>query len=277
MPKSKYYKILGLNENATSREIRKRYRQLAMRFHPDRNDSPDAEKKFIELTEAYEILIGKQTVSDQRPAKTRQESQEERMKRARKRYAKQVMEEYMENERYFNYLTKGRKWKTIRAGAIIGTLLSALLILDFFLPHHYEEDEVTHYALRVGHALSGDEVGLIKTADDDYYWLSRMTYSLYGKTRKIFIETTWIFHNPIRVISRGKISSKYFNVHFSVLTMVWLVIIIFLLPLITIQFKQKTTTFTMLYHLSYYGTSAVIIYFLITNDRWAHLLTLGFY
>ena len=130
MLRSTCYKLLGLPESATSRDVRKRYRQLAMRYHPDRNDSPDAQRKFIELTEAYEILIGKQSAASEPNVKTKQETQAERMKRARKRYAQQMMREYMENERYFNYLTKGRKWKTIRVGAFVGTLLSILIIAD---------------------------------------------------------------------------------------------------------------------------------------------------
>lgn len=276
MPNEKYYKLLGLNAGASSKDIRKRYRQLAMKYHPDRNSSPDAQAKFIALTEAYEVLLGKIQTPEPTP-KTKQATQEERMQKARQRYARQAMDEFLENERYFNYLTKGRKWKTIRVGAFVGTFLTILIILDYFLPHHYEDDEVTHYAVQVGRSLTGDEVGLIKTRQGNYYWLSRMTYSLYGKTRRINVETTWIFHNPVRVISMEKIRPKYFGVHFSVITTAWAIILLFLLPLITIQFKRKTMGFTLLFHLSYFGTSAGILYFLITNDRWAHLLTLGFY
>lgn len=51
-----YYKLLGLTQNATREEIKKAYRKLALEFHPDRNKSPDAHEKFIEINEAYLIL-----------------------------------------------------------------------------------------------------------------------------------------------------------------------------------------------------------------------------
>lgn len=51
-----YYKILGINRNATDDEIKKAYRKLALKYHPDKNRSPGAEEKFKEIAEAYEVL-----------------------------------------------------------------------------------------------------------------------------------------------------------------------------------------------------------------------------
>ena len=52
-----YYKILGVHEDASEEEIKKAYRKLARQWHPDVNKSPDAHERFIEISEAYEILI----------------------------------------------------------------------------------------------------------------------------------------------------------------------------------------------------------------------------
>jgi molecular chaperone DnaJ len=55
--KRDYYEVLGLNKDASEEEIKKAYRKLAMKHHPDRNpDSKDGEEKFKEAKEAYEIL-----------------------------------------------------------------------------------------------------------------------------------------------------------------------------------------------------------------------------
>lgn len=51
-----YYKVLGLSSIATKEEIKKAYRKFALEFHPDKNKSPDAHEKFIEINEAYLIL-----------------------------------------------------------------------------------------------------------------------------------------------------------------------------------------------------------------------------
>ena len=57
MSKRDFYEILGVNRDASDEEIKKAYRKLAMKYHPDRNpDNPSAEDKFKEAKEAYEIL-----------------------------------------------------------------------------------------------------------------------------------------------------------------------------------------------------------------------------
>jgi molecular chaperone DnaJ len=53
---SEYYALLGVSRDATETDIKKAYRKLAMDFHPDRNPAPEAEARFKEITEAYEVL-----------------------------------------------------------------------------------------------------------------------------------------------------------------------------------------------------------------------------
>lgn len=57
MVKDDYYKILGVNRNATEEDIKKSYRQMALKYHPDRNPGDKgSEQKFKEAAEAYEVL-----------------------------------------------------------------------------------------------------------------------------------------------------------------------------------------------------------------------------
>lgn len=57
MAKRDYYEVLGVGKSAKADELKKAYRKLAMKYHPDRNpDDKDAEEKFKEAAEAYEVL-----------------------------------------------------------------------------------------------------------------------------------------------------------------------------------------------------------------------------
>ena len=53
-----YYDVLGVSRSASQREIKARFRQLAKKLHPDKNKSPDAEHRFIEVFTAYQVLTG---------------------------------------------------------------------------------------------------------------------------------------------------------------------------------------------------------------------------
>jgi len=56
MPKESYYDILGVSKDATENEIKKAFRALSLKYHPDRNQNEDTTEKFQKIGEAYEIL-----------------------------------------------------------------------------------------------------------------------------------------------------------------------------------------------------------------------------
>ena len=58
--KRDYYDVLGVEKTASAAELKKAYRKLAMKYHPDQNKEKDAEDKFKELNQAYEILSDEQ-------------------------------------------------------------------------------------------------------------------------------------------------------------------------------------------------------------------------
>jgi len=61
MSKRDYYEVLGVSKRAEEAEIKKAYRRVAMKFHPDRNpDDPRADEKFKEATEAYDVLMDRE-------------------------------------------------------------------------------------------------------------------------------------------------------------------------------------------------------------------------
>ena len=60
MTKRDYYELLGVGKSASAEDIKSAYRKSALKYHPDRNKEPDAEEKFKEINEAYEVLSNQQ-------------------------------------------------------------------------------------------------------------------------------------------------------------------------------------------------------------------------
>ena len=65
MSQRDYYEVLGVSQSASGAELKKSFKKLAMKYHPDRNpDDPKADEKFKEAAEAYEILSDPQHMTN---------------------------------------------------------------------------------------------------------------------------------------------------------------------------------------------------------------------
>jgi curved DNA-binding protein CbpA len=277
----KYYKRLGLSVAASSEDVRRQYRKLAMKYHPDRNPSESAQEEFLKITEAYEILTGKKKVTISRGANrtgSARPQQKERVREARKRHYEQVIREKQETEMYFRGLLKSRGWKVVSFSAIVGAILSFCLILDLFLPHHYSEDRMTQYSLDVYSSGQTVEkwVSLVKTAKNEEFWIEDLDFPFYGQYPDFYVQRTWIFQDPTNLVSIQRGKFVFYPVQYTYFSFLHLLIPIFLFPVFTWFYKRKTITFTILYYLSLYLSTGLMLLFLLSNMHWLHLFTLGF-
>jgi hypothetical protein len=278
----KYYQILGLPDNASQEEIKKSYRKLAFHYHPDRNNSTSAQEKFILIQEAYEVLTGKKKiqqpkVGDYSNRRTRQdESWEEKVKKARQRYEenKQYQEKVIAN--YFKRLRSGWRWYLNTAIAFLGATLALCMLLDLFLPHHQTEEFVARYSKEVYSTVGSGKISLIETREGEKLWAETQNYGLYRSNPIIIVERSWIFHSPIRFISNQKYLQYQIPVHFTFFWGWMLIVPLFFIPLFVKYYKKNDPLFVILYHASIFMITPGTLYFIFTEDRWAHFLTLGF-
>ena len=104
---SNYYQILQIPTSASKTEIKKAFRKLALKYHPDKNSSPDAQDRFIEIVEAYEILSSPQPKQKRRQRRNTTSVKKDTAKEAREKarqkahvYAKMKQKEFMKTDTY---------------------------------------------------------------------------------------------------------------------------------------------------------------------------------
>ncbi len=276
--KAKYYKLLGVEINATQQEIRKAYRKLVMRYHPDKNPSKEASLHFLKITEAYEILIGKRVDKREKIVRqhgTTQKTKEDRIKEAQKRYQDQIRKERLENEFYFQSLFVGTKWKIIKISSVIGIIFSLSILCDYFLPRHFNDKTVVAYAKNIHEGGTALPHSIIELNDGKRYWVNKMNYSLYGEFPDVLIEKTWLLHEPVRVHSYQKIKYVPFNIKYTFYSNGYIAIFVFLIPLFVRLYRKRTVYYTFIYHFALYISTASIAFFAINNYHLIHLLGLG--
>ncbi len=122
-----FYDVLGVAKTASSETIKEAYRRLAIRYHPDRNKSPDAEEKFKEVSQAYLVLSDaeKRTLYDALGPDKYDDPRE-------------VFSYYVEREASARELKREYEAAKSReqTGIIesMGVILFGLLVIDFVIP-----------------------------------------------------------------------------------------------------------------------------------------------
>lgn len=288
MTNSECYRILGLPSGASEALIKKQFKKLALRYHPDRNPDPSAHEHFIAISNAVDQLLTakknpsiearkrKQSPNQQSNQKKNREAQEQRIKAAKERFEEQRRSDELEQERYFKSLTTGKKWQLYKLITLLSFSLSFVLLLDLMLPHHQEKDKMVAFYPKAVVGIKYDYVYEIAFLKNKSLFAQRFFENWQLSESPVIIEKSRLFHTPISFheLKSSPTTQAYFDFNLAAFGLP--LMMLFLVPLIPYFFQRKTVYFTFLYHVSFWIIGPLGLIVLGTGDRLSHLLTLGF-
>jgi hypothetical protein len=274
------YNLFGLKPGASEGEIRKRYRELVKKFHPDVNKDTNADKKFIEIQEAYEQLMSgfeEITTVEETQETSFETTYSEYRNYAREQYNARKKKEADDLEKLYIRLQTGPVFLLHKMIAITSLIVIIALILDLVLPFHYDSAVISSYSTETYQSMNGDLVSLAKTTNGQHFFLNAFSNRFFDINPFIKIEKTAILHQSISVFSYGNNVLQEIPIHFSFYWAQFVLYPFLLIPTIFLLYRKKDAFFIMGSYFSRYASGILLLYFLISQDRWYHLLTLGFY
>ncbi|AEA45350.1 J domain-containing protein [Fluviicola taffensis] len=284
MTKAECFRLLGLPSSASEAEIRKQYKKMALRLHPDVNPDPLAHEAFIKLTKAVEIILNPDykeeiiTSRSSRKASTNESDEDrlERMRVAKMRYEQQKMQQAKDNDVYFKSLTSGMRWSIYKYIMRISVALSLAMTLEFFLPVHYETDVLKGSSKSLNSGILKSNITRIELENRGNYFVQNTPYAWMNCYPEVIIETTWFLHTPLKMITTDDVKRYRTHFDFHLGSIRFGLIIFFLIPLHPYLIRKKRVSFSFLYQFSFWGIGFVITYILLTQGRLIHLISFGF-
>lgn len=277
------YKVLGVDANATASEIRKAYRSLVKKYHPDKNKSPSAAKQFLAIQTAYEQICNGVTTEFEtnsvRHKETQFEQDLEKYKQRRQAAREKLRHKKRQEEAYRLAFIKRLKSGKIKLWhlsiAYFGMLLFGVVWIDFFMGESQHEIVVKSYGIRTYGSIDDHSVQLLQSTDNRYFWCADFKSEQLQKVQSLkAIETPWL-HQVKALSFNDGIYKKSIAVHFSFYwAQIWLSFL-FLIPLVSWYFASADILFVAGSFISRYFILAFILWFLISENRFIHLFSFG--
>ncbi len=279
---SQHHRNLGVRPGASKAEIKKAYRRIAMQLHPDKNPDPKAAELFNELQDSYDALMNPSAAtstarSEQNNTARQEKTPQERAREARRRYEEHIRRQEQSDERYFQTLTTGRRGLYFKIGMITCGIVLLTVILDAFLPRQTFQDQFTTFSKL---DRKKNDIGIkavVGTAENGQFRVSNVHYADLSTYTNIHLEKTRIFHFPVQIIHPVQGKLLKYRIERSMWALMPLPLFLFIFPAILLFYKKRTAYFTALYMISSYFVFPLTVLFLLTQNRWLHLLTLGYF
>lgn len=271
-PKQKYFQILGIPPTTDKTIIKKAYRKLAFKYHPDVNDSAEAQSKFIELTDAYDILLGVKKLPKTRAGAVRKKGnnttsestkyeREERIKAAKARYKKAKQKELEDEATYYLKMISGKKWKFFKIFSVFSSIFALALCVDFSWPTESQ-------LFVVEGATTSDFLKVISFEFENSTYIFDYVYKdLIHDFPLIKVQVTPLF-NDLKTYTfvGGPMANVPIEPMFCYVYFFPIVVGLLFIPLLTVWYKRPTPFFSILYKVGYYISP--ILFLIVCFSNW---------
>ncbi len=284
--------VLGLPTNATIEEVKKRFRELALQYHPDVNSDEGAKAKFLNYLKAYQYLINENDqLSDmyedfKKKSKTktgsnsrskadavdefeaRQQARENMRQRA-KEYAEAQKREAEEIEkRVFVSLTNGWPWRLVRLSAAVSCFFALAIFTDFWLPRVQMGNEVrtkVYYKYFQRNSIILVDETTIDVPEMVHLNVSKGDTFLLDYSSMLQEFTGYTVQKP-----KGK--RRTFSNGFNLFTLYPLVPLLFLIPGLLFFYKSNEVRFYILYFVTCVAYPGLLLHLILREDKLAFFI-----
>lgn len=269
-----YYKILGVSYNSTEGTIKSSYRELALRYHPDRNRDERAHEIFTEINEAYQVLsdatkkadydynyrkyiLHEGTYTEEKPEPTGNQPYN-------------FNKENFESEEEFSENT----YNLIKRTAYAALVLSAFLLIDFYLPHKESREHLyssnlpqqyeTYNRHTERYVMHHENYDVIRTENYYIFYKDPPYFMSLGDT--IIIQSSRILDVPVKVFHEKRNVRTRVPTQYSLYDLYGAYIIMLLISLISIIIIEnkvaatQTLTFFWFINLLIFGWIFLMIF-----------------
>jgi hypothetical protein len=289
----KYYRILGLEEGASQTEIRKAYRSLAKKLHPDRNSSDVAHEQFIKIKEAYEVLTGErpipnainegqftnacvkqQSTNAYRIKKTPEQKLYERAYVFKKHKERLQKIELVRQLKRYQPLRSGWRLKLFNLIVVFSIVCLLIVTLDYFLPSRISKHQVNYWILEGYSNFYATNTYILNFDDNRAASIIGNGVLHLSEDDIFFIEKTRIMKEPRAIYMPTKL--EYWKLEFteSMFSFLPYVYMLLLIPLGAWYVRNNIWFFHYWFYPTIYATGPFLLYFLLDELRVLRIIQL---
>ncbi len=253
-----YYHVLGIERSASVGDIKRAFRRLALKYHPDKNPDPGAEEIFKQVNEAYDVLgdPAKKVLYDEslsnplgaileQPPRHRDPAYRPNRAKVRRKSDQERLRDLM--AQYLPYTQKV---------AILCFAIAAVLFIDFLWPTRVTEEEIVSVSTRVSYTRDSSTTWwVIETSGGHTVGLPFKVLDLYQPRDKVRIYTSYFLSVPLRAEGKQHIETIKTTIYGN---FIFAPIALFIISGLAVLFRKRVD-----YGFNLAVTSFVVLLFLI--------------